>query len=202
MTRQSIQSILQTLLGVLFTSLAGCATTEGRFIVHAIAEDAPVQIVSVVPSRDNLFAHIIVKNTTDRKVFGFYVSWTVIRPRNCGASPSPARLGVVASESAHAEARGTGTLPLGHSWGWRALQPHEQTEITSLSLTREQLEKMAQPDARKLLVQILVSSVDFMPENIGPRDGFTIIGPDWSSTIFQTHQHLFDPDDAEQQACG
>ena len=82
------------------------------------------------------------------------------------------------------------------------MQPHEQTEITSLSLTREQLEKMAQPDARKLLVQVLVSSVDFMPENIGPRDGFTIIGPDWRSTIFETRQHLFDPDDAEQQACG
>jgi len=81
------------------------------------------------------------------------------------------------------------------------LQPHEQTEITSLSLTREQLEKMAQPDARKLLVEILVSHVDFMPANIGPRDGFTHIGPDWRSTIFETRQHLFDPDDAEQQAC-
>ena len=200
MTRQTL---LQTLLGVLSISLAGCATTEGRFIVHPIAEDAPVQIVSVVPSRYNLFAQVIVKNTTDRPVLDFYVAWTIIRPKNCGASPSPARLGSVVSQSAYAEARGTGTLPPGHFWGSRPLQPHEQTEITSLSLTRDVLEKMAQLDnARKLLVQILVSYVNFMPENVGPRDGFTHNGPDWRSTIFETRQHLFDPDDAEQQACG
>ena len=100
------QARLQTVLGILFAFFTGCATTEGRFIVHPIAEDAPVQIVSVVPSRDNLFAPIIVKKTTDRKVFGFYASWTVIRRRNCGALPSPARLGVVSSESAHAEDAG------------------------------------------------------------------------------------------------
>jgi hypothetical protein len=49
---------------VLDVSLTGCASIPS-FAVHAIARDAPVQILSLTPERNNLLAHIVVKNTNE-----------------------------------------------------------------------------------------------------------------------------------------
>jgi hypothetical protein len=120
--------------------LAGCAS--GRLVTLAIdpvvEKDAPVQIVSIQPAGDNLLATVTVKNTTSRDVQGFDVAWAILRPVGCAVSGPAPRLQRIGSESqsAHAEKRGTWTLPPGHTWGSRPLKAQEQTYITTLTLSR------------------------------------------------------------------
>jgi hypothetical protein len=144
-----------------FLPLAGCATGHVVPFVQVaidpmVQADAPVQIVSITPAGDNVLATVVVKNTTDRPVMDFDISWSVFRPANCAVSGPAPRLQHMGGGggSAHAEARGHGILPPGATWGARALNPHEQTQITSLSLSRESLLKWAmEANARKLRVQ-------------------------------------------------
>jgi hypothetical protein len=180
--------------------LAGCASGQQAIFI-AQQKDAPVQIVSVVPHGDNLLASVIVKNTTDRYVQDFDITWTIFRPANCAASgaPSPRIGGVMrAAQSVYAEARGTGTLPPGARWGSRVLLPHEQTEITSLSLTRESLRKLAKEyDARKLRAQIGTVYVNFTTgDKFTSRSG----PPDWRDENVE-RTNILDADDAARQAC-
>jgi hypothetical protein len=180
-------------------ALAGCA--GGQQSIFIAQKDAPVQVVQVIPRGDNLLASVTVKNTTDRYVQNFDITWTVFRPANCSASgpPWPTIGGVMRTgQSVYAEARGAGTLPPGASWGSRVLLPHEQTEITSLSLTRESLLKLAKDfDARKLRVQIGTAYVNFTTgDKFTSRSGL----PDWrDENVEQTN--ILDADDAARQAC-
>jgi hypothetical protein len=189
--------------------LAGCASkprayltiTTIEFPVQAVLQkDAPVQIVSVTETLDNLLASVTVKNTTDRYVQDFTVTWTVFRPANCAASGTAPRMAHVMREGqeVHAEARGSGTLPPGAKWGDRVLKPHEQIEITSLSLMRTALAGMANKyNAKKLRVQVGIAYVNFTT-----GDKFTSHNgpPDWrDATVEQTN--ILDAEDAAKQAC-
>jgi len=176
--------------------LAGCASIpKGDFTLHIASQpdDAPVKIVSITSSGNNLLAHVVIKNTTDRAVQVFDVSWAVIRPKNCGVNGNVPFAQAIMGEghSVFAEARGEGTLPPGASWGARPLKPHEQIEITSLSLTRAKLAELAQTyNARRLRVQVWIGSANFQP-----AEG----GPDWRNE--QVRSDIPDTDDAAQQTC-
>jgi hypothetical protein len=89
-----------------------------------IQKDAPVQIVAIKQIGDNLLATVTVKNTTARAVQDFDVDWAIFRPVGCavsGPAPRLQRMGG-GGQSTHAEARGTGTLPPGYTWGSRPLK--------------------------------------------------------------------------------
>src|SRR5712692_160882 len=165
--------------------LAGCASLPPvQLAIDPVVQlDAPVQIVSIQPSGDNELATVTVKNNTDRSIEDFDVSWSVFRPVNCNVSGPAPRLQHTGGggQSAHAEARGTGTLPPGHTWGARALKPHEQTEITSVSLSRESLLKTAKEfNAKKLRVQVGISYANY-PSEAGATYH---IGPDWRNVTW------------------
>ena len=173
-----------------FAFLTGCGRTP-RFTVHAIAQDAPVRVVSVVPDGDSLLAHVIVKNTTDRSVEDFTITYAIVRPKNCAVkaeSDAPAQIFSQVLQG----------VP-------RPLMPHEQTEITLPSpptlpaLTRQRLEQWAQDNnARKLRIQIWIRSVTFKRESVLPGQAFTHVGPDWHDSF---GGDVPDPDDAARQAC-
>jgi hypothetical protein len=194
-----------------FLPLAGCATGHVVPFVQVVPfiqlaidpmvqADAPVQIVSIKPARDNVLATVTVKNNTARPVMDFDISWSVFRPANCAVSGPAPRLQHMGGGggSAHAEARGHGTLPPGATWGARALNAHEQTQITLLSLSRESLLKWAmEANARKLRVQVGVAYMNFQPE-----PGVTYhVGPDWRNVTWEQAGNIFDLDDAARQAC-
>jgi len=175
---------------IAFAFLTGCAKTP-RFTVHAIAQDGPVQTVSIVPDGDNLLAHITVKNTTDRPVENFTITYAIVRPKNC----------VVNAESS---ADALMVLQVGQG-STRPLMPYEQTEITLPSvpsipaLTRQRLEQQAQENnARKLHIQVWIRSVNFKRENVLPGQAFAHVGPDWHDSLGGP---VPDRDDAARQAC-
>ncbi len=180
--------------------LGGCASQLELAIDPVVQTDAPVQIVSIRSSGDNALATVTVKNATDRDVQDFMIAWAVFRPVNCAVSGPAPRLQHMGGggQSAHAEARGSGTLPPGVTWGARALKPHEHTEITSASLSLESLMKTAKDvNAKKLRVQIGIAYANFTPEA-----GVTYhIGPDWRSIIYEQAGNIFDLEDAARQAC-
>jgi hypothetical protein len=182
--------------------LAGCASVSRVQIAidPTIQADAPVQIVSIKLAGDNVLATITVKNTTDRPIDDFTVGWEAFRPVNCGVSgPAPDLQRMAGGgQSAHAEARGTGTLPPGTTWGSRVLKPHEVTEITTASLSREWLLKMAKEfNAKRVRVQVGITYADYPPE-----PGATYhVGPDWRNVTWEREGNLFDVEDAARQAC-
>ncbi|SRR5713101_18829 len=186
--------------------LAGCASQLVQLAIDPVVQtDAPVQIVSITPTGDNMLATVTVKNATDRSIEDFTVAWSLFRPVNCAVNGPAPRLQhlmregrLTHAEVRYAEVRGSGTLPPGVTWGGRVLKPHEQTEITSLWLSREFLLKLARiANARKLRVQVGVSYADFPPEA-----GVTYhVGPDWRGVIYEQAGNIFDVEDAAQQAC-
>jgi hypothetical protein len=190
-------------------TLAGCAskprayatiTTREFPVLAVLQKDAPVQIVSITETLDNLLASVTVKNTTDRYLQDFTVAWSVFRPVNCAVSGPATSLQHLGGggQSAHAEARGTGTLPPGSTWGARVLKPQEETQITSLSLSRESLLKMArEANAKKLRIQVGIAYADF-----APAPGVTYhVGPDWRNVAWEQAGNVFDLEDAARQAC-
>jgi hypothetical protein len=182
--------------------LAGCASVNHAQIAidPMVQADAPVQVVSITPDGDNLLAKVTVKNATDRPIDNFDVAWEAFRPVNCAASgPAPEiRRMAGGGQSAHAEVRGTGTLPPGNTWGARVLNPHEQTEITALSLSRGWLLKMAKDfDAKKVRVQVGINYMNYPPEPGATYHN----GPDWRSIAWEKAGNLFD-EDTTKQACG
>jgi hypothetical protein len=163
-------------------SCKDCASP--RITVHAIAQAAPVEIVSVTPSGHNLLAHVLVKNMTDRAVQDFAIAWAIIQPKNCGAAPSSARI-------IRMEAQGNITRQFS-----RPLPPRGQMQVTTLSLTREELERLAQAQsAHNLRVQIIVDYVGFRPDASSKQPY------PWRSVQSETSQLIFDPEDVAQQAC-
>jgi len=181
--------------------LGGCASLHRDQIAidPMVQLDAPVQIVTIQPSGDNLLATIIVKNNTDRAIDDFDVGWAAFRPANCAiGGPAPLQHMAGGGQSAHAEARGTGTLPPGATWGSRVLKPHEVTEITTLSLSREWLLKMAKDfNAKKVRVQVGVAYANYPPE-----PGVTYHnGPDWRNITWERAGNIFDVEDMARQAC-
>jgi hypothetical protein len=182
--------------------LAGCA--GGRLVTLAIdpvvQSDAPVQIVSITPRGDNMLATVTVKNMTGRDIQDFDISWAIFRPVNCAASGPATRLHHLGGggQSASAEMRGTRMLMPGERWGNRALKAQEQTEITTLTLSRDSLSSMArEANAKKLRVQVGIAYADFQPE-----PGVTYhVGPDWRNVTWERAGNLFDLDDAARQAC-
>lgn len=164
-----------------------------------VQPDAPIQIVSIKANKDNLLATITVKNMTDRPIDDFDIGWSIFRPANC-ATTGPAQLQRMGggSQSAHAEARGTGTLPPGATWGSRLLKPHEETEITSVSLSREWLLKMAKDfNATKVRVQVGVTYMNYPPEPGATYHN----GPDWRNVAWERAGNIFDLADMAKQAC-
>lgn len=194
---------MRKIVWLIVLPLVGCAT--GRVVPFVqlaidpmVQVDAPVQIVSIKPAGDNVLATVTVKNTTDRPIEEFDVAWAIFQPANCavsGPSPRLQRMGG-GSQSAHAEVRRPGfTLPPGASWGSRVLLPHEQTEVTSLSLSRESLLKSA--NTKKIRVQVGIAYANFPP-----APGVTYhVGPDWRNVTWEQAGNIFDLDDAARQAC-
>ena len=181
---------------------AGCASVRhGPLVVDPMVQlDAPVQIVTIQPSGDNLLATITVKNTTDRPIDDFMVGWAAFRPVNCAVSgPAPQLERMAAgSQSAHAEMRLSGTLPPGTTWGSRVLKPHEVTEISTASLSRAWLLKMAKDfNAKRIRVQVGITYADYPPEPGATYHN----GPDWRNVAWERDGNIFDLDDAARQAC-
>lgn len=102
------------------------------------------------------------------------------------------------ARSVRAEVRGPVPLPPGAGWSDRVLKPHEQTEITSLSFTREELLKLTKDyGAGKLRVQIGTASVNFTTgDKFTSRSG----PPDWRDENVE-RTNILDADDAARQAC-
>jgi hypothetical protein len=76
--------------------------------------------------------------------------------------------------------------------------PHEQTEITTLSLSRKSLQEMAKTyNAKKLRVQVGMAYVNFTTgNNFTSRNG----PPDWrDENVEQTN--ILDAEDAASAAC-
>jgi hypothetical protein len=174
--------------------LAGCASQDGSLAtVHAVLQkDAPVQIVSITPSGDNELATVTIKNTTDRYVqdMNIRITWTVFRPVNCAASGSAPRI--------QQATRMTTSAQLQSIWRDRVLKPHEQAEITSLTLSRKSLQEMAKTyNARKLRVQVGIAQVAFTTGNdFTSRNG----PPDWrDENVVRTN--ILDAEDAARAAC-
>ena len=198
---------VRNILWLFVPLLAGCASGHVvpavELATDAMAQtDAPVQIVSIAANGDNLLATVTVKSNTDRPVMDFDISWSIFRPANCALGTPDPRLRRMGSggTSARAEDRRPGeTLPPGAMWGARALKPHEETDITSLRLSRDSLLKMAgEFNAKKVHVQVGVPYANYSP----PPGTTTHIGPDWRDTAWERAGNIFDLEDAAaRQAC-
>ena len=177
--------------------LAGCASIQdvgSLATVHAVLQkDAPVQIVSVTPSGDNELATVTIKNTTDRYVQNMMITWTVFRPVNCATSGSAPRIQQATRSTTSASV---------DRWRWRGgagvLNPHEQTKIRSLSLSRTELQELAKKyNAKKLRVQVGMAYVDFTTgNNFTSRNGL----PDWRDKNVE-RTNILDAEDAASAAC-
>jgi hypothetical protein len=184
--------------------LASCANAHHAQleIDPMVQTNAPVQIVSIQPIGDNMLATVTVKNATDRSIQGFMIAWAAFRPANCAVSgPSP-RLAQMGSGglSAYAEMRFPGvTLGPGEAWGARPLKPHEETDITSVFLSRASLLQRANDfNARKVRVQVGITYADYQPE---AQVTTYHIGPDWRDVAWERDGNIFDLEDAANQAC-
>jgi hypothetical protein len=158
-----------------------------------VQKSAPVQIVSIKADGDNTLATVVVKNATDRYIQVFNIVWTVLRPANCatnGPAPGVQQL-MSAGHQVFAKAPGPGG-------GDRVLKPHEQIEITSLSLTRTDLLDLAKKNnAKKLRVQVGIAWVNFTAgDHFTDHDG----PPDWFDPA-AIKMGILDDDDATKQAC-
>jgi hypothetical protein len=89
----------------------------GGTVQAILQKDAPVQIVSITPTEDNLLASVVVKNATDRYVQDFDITWTIFRPVNCAISGSAPRIQQASTEGHQIYAENPGPpLPRGRSW--------------------------------------------------------------------------------------
>jgi hypothetical protein len=166
-------------LCIVLTALAGCNSkqrayltiTTTEFPVQAVLQkDAPVQIVSVAETLDNLLASVTVKNTTDRYVQDFTITWTIFRPANCATSGPAPRIQQATREGQQIHATG-------YSAGDRVFTPHEQMEVTSLLQTRTAMLEMAKKyNAKKLRVQVGIAYVNF---TTGDKFASHNVPPDW-----------------------
>jgi hypothetical protein len=196
--------VVVTALILTFTILTFGQTPQPVQLVidPVIQKDAPVQVVGIRENSDNALAAVVIKNTTDKYVQDFVITWIAFRPVNCAASGPAPRIQQMTGvgRSAYAEDRGPNPRPLppGHSWPSRVLKPHEQTEITSLSLTRAALLEMAKKyDAKKVRVQVGIAYVNFTTgDKFTSRNG----PPDWRDKTFE-ETSILDAEDAARQAC-
>lgn len=174
---------------LLAIALTGCThLADPRFTAHVIPQDdAPVQIVSIAPSRDNLLGHVVVKNTTDKPVLNFDIAWTIIIPKNCSSNRSGPIRGYQATQTGYA--------------GGRPLEPHGQTgQVIPPWVTLESLTKIAEGSgAQRIRVQVWIAYVDYAPPEAVKGLAFTHIGPDWREEKFAGY--IPDAADAEGQAC-
>ena len=90
------------------------------------------------------------------------------------------------------------SLSPGATWGGRLLKPHEQTEITTLSLSRTELRELAKKyNAKKLRVEVGMAYVDFATgNNFTSRSG----PPDWRDENVE-RTNILDAEDAASAAC-
>jgi hypothetical protein len=156
-----------------------------------VQKNAPIQIVSIKADGDNTLATVVVKNATDHYIQAFNVVWSVLRPPNCATNgPAP---GVQQLTSAGRQV--SAKAPDG---GDRVLKPHEQIEITSLSLSRKDLLDLAKKNnAKKLRVQVGIAWVNFTTgDHFIDHDG----PPDWFDPA-AIKMGILDDDDATKQAC-
>jgi hypothetical protein len=187
------------IIGLALVTAGPLGCTNGRMVQAVPQKDAPVQIVSITPTEDNLLASVVVKNVTDRYVQYFDITWIIFRPVNCAISGSSPRIQQASMEGHQIYATVPGPpLPPGQWWGDRVFKPHEQIEVKSLLLTRTSLLEMAKKyNAKKLHVQVGIDYVDFTTgDKFTPHNGL----PDWR---FQTEvgASLLDAEDAARQAC-
>lgn len=173
-------------VSILAVVLTGCAAHP--FTVYVIPQnDAPVQIISIAPHGDNLLGHMVVKNTTDKPVLNFNISWVIIIPKDCSSKRSGPIRGYQATQSGYA--------------GGRPLKPHEQSrQVIPPWVTLESMTKTANvTGARRIRVQVWIGSVDYAPPEALNGLAFTHIGPDWREEKFAGY--IADAADAEGQAC-
>ena len=178
-----------------FTMQASGQASPTQIVIDPliVQKSAPIQIVSITPDGDNTMATIVVKNATDRYIQAFNIVWTVFRPANCatnGAAPNAQQL-MSAGHQVFAKAAG----PDG---GDRVLKPHEQVEITSLSLSHKDLLDLAKKNnAKKLRVQVGIAWANFSAgDHFTDHDG----PPDWFDPV-AIKMGILNDDDATKQAC-
>jgi hypothetical protein len=178
-----------------FTIQASGQTPPVQIVMDPVIvqKNAPIQIVSIKADGDNTLATVVVKNATDRYIQVFNVVWTVLRPANCatnGPAPGVQQL-MSAGHQIYVKAPG----PDG---GDRVFKPHEQIEITVLSLSRKDLLDLAKKNnAKKLRVQVGVAWVNFTAgDHFTDHDG----PPDWFDPA-AIKMGILDDDDATKQAC-
>ena len=111
------------------------------------------------------------------------ITWTVFRPVNYAASGSAPRIQRATRITTSAG---------------RILKPHEQTEITSLSLSRTELQELGKKyNAKKLRVQVGMAQVDFTTgNNFTSRNG----PPDWRDENVE-RTSILDAEDSASAAC-
>ena len=187
---------------------SGQITPPAQLVVGSVLQrDAPMQIVVIAENGDNALYAVTIKNSTDKYIQDFYVTWTAFRPVNCATSGPAPRIQQMTrwASSAHAVDRGPLTSlvnwlfhsHLGLGGGARVLKPHEQTEIASWLSRTALLEMAPKYNAKRVRVQVGIAYVNYTTgDKFTNRSG----PPDWrDTTVEQTN--IIDADDAAKQAC-
>jgi hypothetical protein len=178
---------------------SGQASQPEITVAPIVQKGAPIEIVSIKADGANLLATLVLKNTTNHYIQYFNVTWTALRPANCAANSPDAPLQQLKSEGHQVYATTAGKKnEADRSADQRVIKPHDQIEITSLSLTRNDLLDLAKKNnAKKVQVQVAIGWVNFTTsENFSDHDG----PPDWfDPTVMK--MGILDADDAAKQAC-
>jgi hypothetical protein len=168
-------------------------------VAPIVQKGAPIEIVSIKADGTNTLATVVLKNTTNHYIQYFDIIWTAFRPANCATNDAAAPLQQLKSEGHQVSATTPGAQNASdRGAGERVIKPHEQIEITSLSLAHKDLLDLAKKNnAKKVQVQIAVGWVNFTTsENFSDHDG----PPDWFDPTAMK-MGIPDADDAAKQAC-
>ena len=188
-----------TLLCLFALRTSGQAPQVELAVGPVFQRDAPVQVVGIKESGDNFLATVIIKNATDKYVQDFTITWTIFRPPNCAASGPAPRVQPLKSEGHQIYAKVPNPPSPPENWGARVLKPHEQIEVTYLSLSGAALMKLAkESDAKKLRIQVGIAYVNFTSgDKVTSHNG----PPDWRDKMVE-ETNILDAHDAAAQACG
>lgn len=188
-----------------FVLPASGQTPPVQLVVSPVLQkDAPVQIVSIAENGDNALYAVTIKNSTDKYIQDFSITWTAFRPVNCATSGPAPRIQQMTRWASSATAVNRGLFTslvnslfhshLGLSGGARVLKPHEQTEIASWLSRTALLEMAPKYNAKKVRVQVGIATVNY-GDKFTNRSGF-----DWRDTTVE-RTNILDADDAAKQAC-
>jgi hypothetical protein len=188
-----------------FAVASGQTPQPAELVIGPVFQkDAPVQIVSIAENGDNALYAVTIKNSTDKYIQDFNITWTAFRPVNCAVSGPAPRIEQMTRWASSATARDRSLFTtvvnsvfhshLGLGGGARVLKPHEQTEIPSWMSRSALLEMAPKYNAKKVRVQVGIATVNY-GDKFTNRSGF-----DWRDTTVE-RTNILDVDDAARQAC-